>query len=189
MSNKKLAILGIVAAGMIVWAIVQSNISNRPAGGGVEAGANLLQGFDPAAIGSIVLQADGNTVTLLRQGNNFVVVEKDNYPAKTSQINNLITSCLDIQTAELITSDKANFAELGVSDDKPEKAVKFFKPDKSIIAGILIGKTARIRRVRTCGWFRATRRIYRQMFRGCRRQRWIISTGTLLKSNVRILSR
>jgi hypothetical protein len=141
MSHKKLAILGIVAAGMVLWAIVQSNISSRPVGRGVEAGANLLQGFDPAAIGSIVLQADGNVVTLIRQGDFFVVVEKDRYQAKTGQINNLITSCLDIQTAELITSDKAYFAELGVSDDKPVTAVKFFKPDKSIIAGILIGKT------------------------------------------------
>jgi hypothetical protein len=143
MSHKKLAILGIVAAGMLVWAIVQSNISNRPVIVGVAAGANLLQGFDPAAIGSIVLQAEGNTVTLVRQGGDFVVVEKDKYPAKTSQINNLITSCLDIQTAELITSDKANFAELGVSDDKPGKAIKFLKPDKSIIAGILIGKDSK----------------------------------------------
>jgi hypothetical protein len=143
MSHKKLAILGIVAAGMVVWAIVQSNISNRPVIVGVAAGANLLQGFDPAAIGSIVLQAEGNTVTLVRQGRDFVVAEKDKYPAKTSQINNLITSCSDIQTAELITSDKANFADLGVSDDKPGKAIKFLKPDKSIIAGILIGKDSK----------------------------------------------
>ena len=141
MSYRKLAILGIVAAGMVVWAIVQSNISHRPVGGGVAAGATLLQGFDPAAIGSIVLQADGNTVTLSRQGGSFVVVEKGNYPARTNQINYLITSCLDIQTAELVTSDKANFAELGVSDDKPRKTVKFFKPDKSLIAGIVVGKT------------------------------------------------
>ena len=140
MSHKKLAILGIVAAGMVVWAIVQSNLSNRPAGGGAAAGATLLQGFDPAAIGSIVLQGDGNTVTLLRQGGGFVVLEKDNYPAKTKQINYLISSCLDIQTTELITNDKANFAELGVSDDKPRKTVKFLKLDKGVIAGILIGK-------------------------------------------------
>jgi hypothetical protein len=75
MSHKKLAILGIVAAGMVVWAIVQSNISHRPVGVEFMTGANLLQGFDPAAIGSIVLQADGNTVTLLREGGGFVVVE------------------------------------------------------------------------------------------------------------------
>jgi len=138
-----LAILGIVAAGMIVWAIVQSNIAGRPVSIGVVAGANLLQGFDPAAIGSIVLQAEGKTVTLLRQDGGFVVVEKNRYPAKTKQINYLISSCLDIQTAELITSDKANFSELGLSDDKPEKAIRFLRPDKSMITGILVGKTAK----------------------------------------------
>ncbi len=140
MSYKKLAILGIVAAVMVAWAIVQSNISYRPVDDGVAAGATLLQGFDPMSIGSIVLQAEGNTVTLVRQGSGFVVVEKDSYPARTNQINHLITSCLDIQTTELITSDKANFTELGVSDDKPGKIIKFFKPDKSIIAGFIVGK-------------------------------------------------
>jgi hypothetical protein len=140
MSHKKLAILGLVAAVMVGWAIVQSNISHRPVRGGVAAGARLLQGFDPAAIGSIVLQAEGDTVTLLRQGSGFVVMEKDKYPASTKQINILISACLDIQTTELITTDRANFPELGVSDDKPAKAIKFLKPDKSIIAGIIVGK-------------------------------------------------
>lgn len=142
MSNKKLTVLGVIAAAMVVWAVVQSQIANRTAGGTV-AGASLLQGIDPATIGSIIVQADGNTVTLSRMGNSFVVVEKENYPAQTSQINNLITLCLDIQTSELITSDKANFAELGVSDDKPEKAVKFLTADKKMIAGIIIGKQAK----------------------------------------------
>lgn len=143
MSYKKLAILGIVAAGMVVWAIVQSNISNRPVGVKIAVGTNLLQGFDPATVNSIVVQADGNTITLARQGGSFVVVERSRYPARIKQINDLITTCLDIKTDELITSDKANFAELGVSDDKPEKVVKFFKPDKSMIAGIIIGKAGK----------------------------------------------
>lgn len=142
MSNKKLTVLGIIAAAMMVWAVVQSQIANRTAGGTV-AGASLLQGIDPSVIGSIVVQADGNTVTLSRMGNNFVVVENENYPAQTSQINNLITSCFDIQTSELITSDKANYAELGVSDEKPEKAVKFLTADKKVIAGVVIGKQAK----------------------------------------------
>ncbi len=139
MSYKKLAILGLVAAAMVVWAAVQSNIAYRPVGGSA-AGGSLLQGFDPATVGSIVVKVQGNTVTLSRQGGIFVVGEKDRYPAKTSQINNLITSCLDIQTAELITTDTANFAELGVADEAPVKSVSFLKPDKSLIAGILIGK-------------------------------------------------
>jgi hypothetical protein len=142
MSNRKLVILGIAAAAMIVWAVVQSGISKRLAGGPAASGAYLLQGLEPSSIGSIVLQADGNTVTLARQGNSFVVIEKDNYPAQTGQINSLITSCLDIQTNELITSNRANFAELGVSDDKPEKLIKFLRADKSTIAGIIIGKVS-----------------------------------------------
>ncbi len=143
MSHKKLAILGIVAAGMVLWAVAQSNISHRPVELGFTSGATLLQGFDPAVVGSIVVQSAGKTVTLVRQDGGFVVVEKGRYPAKTKQINYLITSCLDIQTTDLITSDRANFADLGVSDDKPLKSVRFFNPDQSLIAGILVGNAAK----------------------------------------------
>ncbi len=140
MSYKRLAIIGIVAAGMVVWALVQSNLSKRPEGG-FAAQTGLMQGLDPSAIGSIVLQSEGNTVTLLRQDRAFVVVEKDKYPAMMKQINGLLSACIDIKTTELITSDKANYAQLGVSDDKPKIAIKFLKPDKSILAGILVGKS------------------------------------------------
>ncbi len=140
MSHRKLAILGIVAAGMVLWALFLSNRDRGPAAGGFAAGGTLLQGFDPAAIGSIVLKSGGKQVTLTRQGDLFVVVEKDRYPAKMSQINYLVTSCLDIKTSELITGAKANFPELGVGDEKPVVSVTFLKPDKSVIAGILIGR-------------------------------------------------
>jgi hypothetical protein len=140
MSYRKLAILGIVAAAMALWTMVLSHNVRRPAAGGFIAGGTLLQGFDPAAIGSIVLKSDGKQVTLARQGALFVVAEKDHYPAKMSQINYLITMCLDIKTNEYITSEKANFSELGVGDEKPATSVTFLKPDKSVIAGILIGK-------------------------------------------------
>lgn len=143
MSNKKLAVLAIIAAVMVVWAAVQSRVANRAAETAATGGVYLMQGIDPAMIGNIVVQADGNTVTLARQGNNFVVLEKNNYPAQTKQINSLITSWLDMQGAELITTNKANFADLGVSDEKPEKAIKFLKTDKSLITGILVGKESK----------------------------------------------
>ena len=102
MSNRKLTILGVVAVLKIIWAAVQSRISNRPK---TEAAGPryLIQGLDPAGIGSIVLGSAENTVTLKRTGGHFVVSEKDNYPADASQINELITAyrryCRKVQGA------------------------------------------------------------------------------------------
>ena len=140
MSNKKLMILSIVAALMIVWAVVQSRIGQAPARAPLVS-SYLIQGLDPAQIASIVVGAGENAVRLIRPGNRFVVGNKDNYPAVTSRINDLITSCLDIRTTELITSDSANHNELEVSEEKAKSIVKFLKNDGQTITGVVIGKT------------------------------------------------
>jgi hypothetical protein len=132
-------ILGIVAVFMVIWAVVQSHISNKP-----RAESNkplyLIQGLDPEAIGSIILGPAENTVTLKRQEGHFVVTNKDNYPAVTSGINELITKCLDIQTVELYTDDKNNHKALGVTEEDARSVVKFFKPDSTPLTGVIIGK-------------------------------------------------
>jgi hypothetical protein len=91
MSNRKLTILGIVAACMVVWAVVQSRISNRPRTAPDEP-TYLIQGLNLARIGKIVVGTGEDAVTLARRGRGFVVANKDNYPANTGEINNLITS-------------------------------------------------------------------------------------------------
>ena len=140
MSNRKLLILSIVAALMIVWAVVQSRTDESPAGA-PSGPSYLVQGLDTAKVGSIVIGTGNDAVRLLRQGNRFVVGNKDNYPAATSKINDLITSCLDILTGGLITSNPANHDELQVSEEKAKSIVKFLKTDGKIITGVAIGKT------------------------------------------------
>ncbi|UCC22934.1 MAG: DUF4340 domain-containing protein [Planctomycetota bacterium] len=139
MTNRKLAVLGAFAVVMVLWAVLQSRISNRPS---TEATGPryLIQGLDPVDIGSIVLGSTESTVTLKRAGGQFVVADKDNYPADAGQINELITSCLDIKTDELYTDDPANHQALGVTEDDARSAVKFFKPDSSLLIGVIIGK-------------------------------------------------
>jgi hypothetical protein len=142
MSNKKLTILGIVAVLMVLWAVMQSRISNRT---GIEpAGpAYLIQGFDPSVVDSIVIGTGEDAFTLKRQKNGFVVVDKDDYPAKTSEINSLISKCLEIQTSEFVTDNPANFEDLEVTEEKARSVVKFMKadPNSSLLTGVVIGKT------------------------------------------------
>ncbi|MBN2181763.1 MAG: DUF4340 domain-containing protein [Sedimentisphaerales bacterium] len=142
MSNKKLLILGIVAVFMMMWAVIQPLISSR-----YETGSDglsyLIQGLDPADIDSIVLGTGDNAVTLKRQRNGFVVVNKDNYPAKTSQINDLISKCLEIQRSQFVTDKAANHEDLEVTEDKAGTVIKFMKadPNSPLLTGIIIGKT------------------------------------------------
>ncbi|MHC4636612.1 MAG: DUF4340 domain-containing protein [Planctomycetota bacterium] len=139
MSNKKLATLGLVALVMVLWAVVQSRISTRP-GGRENLPKYLIQGFKPELITSIVIQGSGKTVTLNRGEDGFVITEKEYYTADTSQINKLITECLDIQTVELYTTDKTNHKDLGVTEEDARRVVKFFGKDSALLTGVVIGK-------------------------------------------------
>ncbi|NQT00671.1 MAG: DUF4340 domain-containing protein [Planctomycetes bacterium] len=139
MSNRKLTILGIVAVLMVIWAVAQSRVSNRPRTE-TDGPAYLIQGLDPADIDSIVLGNGEDMVTLKRQRGGFVVVNKDNYPAKASEINNLITKALEIQTSQFITDNAANHEDLELTEEKASAMVKFFKADSSLLTGIVGGK-------------------------------------------------
>jgi hypothetical protein len=142
MSDKKLTILGIVAAVMVVWAVVQSHVSNRVKSESNEP-AYLIQGLDTDEIGSIVLGTGEEKVTLKRENGHFVVTDKSDYPAKTSQINDLISKCLDIKTEEFVTDNPANLEDLEVTEDKASRMVKFMTPEPNsvLLAGVIVGKT------------------------------------------------
>ncbi len=139
MSNKKLIILGIITGCMIAWAIVQAYIANKPRAE-AEKSAFLIQGLDPANIDSIVLGTGENEVTLKRNGGRFVVTNKDNYPAESTEINNLIASCLDIKVDELFTDNPSNHKDLGVTEEDARYVVKFLKSDSELLVGVIIGK-------------------------------------------------
>jgi len=140
MSDKKLTILGIVAVFMVIWAVVQSRVSSRPSME-TEGPSYLIQGLDPADIDSIVIGTDEDAITLKRQQGHFVVVNKDNYPAKASEINNLLTKSQEIQRSQFVTDNAANHEDLGLTEEKANTLVKFFKLDSSLLTGVVGGKS------------------------------------------------
>ncbi|MDT8301095.1 MAG: DUF4340 domain-containing protein [Sedimentisphaerales bacterium] len=139
MSNKNLTILGIVAVVMVIWAVAQSHVSNRSRTE-TDGPSYLIQGLDPADIDSIVLGGGEEPVTLKRQQGKFVVVDKDNYPAKASEINNLITKVLEIQTSQFVTDNAENHEDLGLTEENATASIKFYKSDSSLLTGVVSGK-------------------------------------------------
>ncbi len=142
MSDKKLTILGIAAVVAVLWAVIQARVSNRPRSE-ADRPVYLIQGLDPADIDTIVVGKAADAVTLKRDKNGFVVASKDNYPAKTSEINSLVSKCLEIKTSESITDDPANHADLEVTEEKARNVIKFMtpEPNSTVLAGVVVGKT------------------------------------------------
>ena len=97
MDNRKLGILAVVAAVMVLWAVLQARLSGGRRA--VPSGPTyLIQGLDPADIESITIGKGKNPIKIQRQEGRFVVANKANYPADAKQINDLITKALDIKT-------------------------------------------------------------------------------------------
>lgn len=140
MDNRKLGILAVIAAVMVLWAVVQARLSvgkrSLPSGP-----AYLIQGLEPADIDSIALGKGKDVVKIARQEGRFVVTNKGNYPADTKQINDLIAKSLDIKTSDLYTTNAGNHEDLQVTEDKARNVVKFFKADGTLLAGVVVGQS------------------------------------------------
>ena len=140
MDNRKLGILAVVAAVMVLWAVLQARLSGGKRA--LPAGPTyLIQGLDPADIDSITLGKGKNPIKIQRQEGRFVVTNKANYPADTKQINDLISKALDIKTSERVTGDPKNHEDLQVTEDKARSVVKFFKSDGSLLTGVVVGES------------------------------------------------
>jgi hypothetical protein len=145
MSNRNLSLLGLAAAAMVALAVIVAGIADKPYAKKDQT-AYLIQGLDPDQVARITIGKPGEEVILNRRGANFVVANLDNYPAQTSEINKLITTCLDIQTFELYTDNPANHKDLGVTEPNARVLVKFYKAapadktDLSLLTGVIVGK-------------------------------------------------
>jgi len=124
---------------MIIAAWATSRWTQRPTTV-TRLDAPLIQGLVTSKINSIVLGHGEDMVTLKKQKNSFVVTNKDNYPAQTEKINNLIASILDIRVNNLMTEYPDNFMDLEVSEDKARNVIKFLDDKDQLLAGVIIGK-------------------------------------------------
>jgi hypothetical protein len=142
MSDKKVTILGIAAVVAVLWAVIQARVSNRPRSE-ADRPVYLIQGLDPADIDTIVMGKAEDAVTLKRDKNGFVIASKDNYPAKTSEVNSLVSKCLEIKTSEFITDNPANHEDLEVTEEKARNVIKLMtpEPNSTVLAGVVVGKT------------------------------------------------
>jgi hypothetical protein len=139
MSSRNLTILGVVTVIMVALAVAASHLSGRAATLQPTGAGYLIQGLDPDQIASITIDGGGEHIILNKQGKNFVVANKDNYPAKINEINKLVSICLDIRTARFFTDNPANFKDLGVTEENAHVVVKFFKADSSLLTGVIVG--------------------------------------------------
>jgi len=138
MNNKKLIALAVTAVITTVLAIWLSSAKQTPSADPTKP-KYLLGNIEPSLIDSIIIGTGKEAVTIKRTGKRFVVKNKDNYPAKMIEINDLINKCTDIKISELYTDDAENHKALGVLEENASSQVKFLKTDGNLLAGVIVG--------------------------------------------------
>ena len=143
MTNRQLAILAAAAAVLVLVTVVLHVGTGGPSSEFV-SGAMLIQGLDPESVQKIVVKSEKSTVTLVRsKDGSFVVGERDNYPASTKAINELIYKSLEIRCKDKVTDSDANHKELGVAEGaEGAVSVTFIGAGDKPLIGYVKGKNA-----------------------------------------------
>ena len=147
MNKRQLIILWAIAIvlGISVAAvkIAQSSAGQRTTDR--EAGEELLVDFTATAVANITIEGVTDTVTLTRQDDQWVVVNRDHYPARTSSIHEFIRMVDELKVTRGIEAGPSFAPRFGMDETSNSSvdhgvAITFQDADGQQLAKITLGK-------------------------------------------------
>ncbi|MFW5857603.1 MAG: DUF4340 domain-containing protein, partial [Planctomycetota bacterium] len=147
-NSRQLGTLAIVAALLLILTIAVYS-GGRADRGGFSRGQLLIQGLDPDRVHTIRIRSGEEAVTLVRKTEDgvatdqFVLRERNDYPASIEKVNRLLVQSLDIRCADLATRDADRHDALGVADEAADATeVRFLGEDDQELTGFVVGASA-----------------------------------------------
>jgi hypothetical protein len=135
-------------AGLVLWQRDSASWGEA----GARVGQKLLSKFDVDAVAKIRLQGGGHTATVVKQDKQWVVAERNDYPADVSKISSLLLTLSDLKVVQgqSVASDLLPRLDLVRPGGEPEKKasaaghtgtlVEFDDKDGKLLAQVLLGK-------------------------------------------------
>jgi hypothetical protein len=141
MHARSLILLASATAALVAIAIVVLASGDR----GVSRAAPGQSAFPAARLGdvaSVTVSRDGTTMTLIRDGDNWLVAEKGNYPANAAKISQIVRAMADLTLVEPKTQNPDLYPRLEVEDPGNGKSTLVAVKDKSggDLAQAIVGK-------------------------------------------------
>jgi hypothetical protein len=112
--NQLLLILGLGTVLAVAALLVIQN-QTAPYEQTAREGAKLLPGLDLNAIAAVSLRAGSNAVTLTKQGDRWVVHEREDYPANFSAISDLVRKLWELKIARAVRASPTRLPMLGLA--------------------------------------------------------------------------
>lgn len=142
-TNKSLsALAGLTVILLVVTILVMAHDPTRHQ---AVTGENqlLIQGLDPSLIAKIQISAEGKHVALARKDDQFLVMDRESYPASTKEVNSLLMKVLEIRCHAVVSDSPDSHKEFGVADDAKTTKVDLMGKDGKNLATVLIGTSAK----------------------------------------------
>jgi hypothetical protein len=143
MHARSLILLASATAALVAIAIVLLASGDR----GVSRAAPDQSAFPALAaklgdVASVTVSRDGTTMTLIRDGDNWLIAEKGNYPAKASKIAQIVRAMAGLTLVEPKTQNPDLYPRLEVDDPGNGKSALVAVKDKSgaDLAQAIVGK-------------------------------------------------
>jgi hypothetical protein len=109
--NQILAVILVVqlaVAAFVLWPRPSASSQEEP----------LLGGMDPNEVATVTLtDAEGQTIRLARNGENWVLPEADDYPAQGENVSDLLDKLGGLQADRLVAQTSSSHRRLGVAED------------------------------------------------------------------------
>ena len=143
MQSRSLILLASATAVLVAIAIVVLATGDR----GVSRAAPGQPAFPALAaklgeVASVTVSRNGTTMTLIRDGDSWLVAEKGNYPANAAKISQIVRAMADLTLVEPKTQNSDLYSRLEVEDPGNGKSALVAVKDKSggDLAQAIIGK-------------------------------------------------
>ncbi len=138
MSSRALSMLAGIAVIMLVFSYVVAGDQPTVQFAFV-SGRNLIPDIDTDRVHVIEGEGWGMKTRLARQGDRFVVANRNNYPASTKAFNALMRACLKVRCDEEITENPERHADLNVNwPSGRAHRVRFLDLDGGELVGLIV---------------------------------------------------
>ena len=145
--NGKQLLIAVIALGVLgALALFTSgrNKGNQSSGqSGI--GSDVVTKLDPSKVNSVVITDKEGFVTLEQKDENWIVAERDGFPAKFEDIKKLVTSSVTLKSLRKIGASKSQRGRFELVDPTVQKEnsgikIEFKGVDGAVLKTILLGK-------------------------------------------------
>lgn len=139
MKTKQLLILlGILVVLVVIVGLVENPFAKSEYAKKVEAATPLFPNFNKESVTKIEITASGETTTLVKENNQWLVASMENYPADAEGVEDVLDKVTELKTTGLVSSNPEKQAQFEV--DSSGARAKLLDASGNVRAHLFLGK-------------------------------------------------